>query len=170
MRKIIILLIFTCLISCSFHPRGTIALSPSLQQLYLKTNNPYGQLAQNLRNYFTMSGIELTSSPNNANLILDIIKENESQQLLSVSGTQQTRQYNLIYTVVFQVITPKGALVIPPQTLSETRAFTTISDQILGGTNEATMLYQQMRRAIVYDMMNRLSSQEMTALIENKTT
>ena len=86
-----------------------------------------------------------------------------------MSGTQQTRQYNLILNVIFQVSDPRGKILIPPQNITETRSFTIKSDQILAGSNEANALYNQMRQAIVYDMMARLSSNEITRLLKSET-
>ncbi|HSW69673.1 MAG TPA: LPS assembly lipoprotein LptE [Gammaproteobacteria bacterium] len=162
-----IFLCFTvvCLSSCGFQLRGSAPLSPPLKILYIQTADPYGQLTRNLRDYLTMSGVELTDTPSHASTILHIINETQSQQLLSVSGTQQTRQYSLVLAVTFEILNPKGSVLMPPTTLSENRTFTTLSDQILGGTNEQNTLYQQMRIAIIYDIMSRLSSREVTKML-----
>ena len=154
--------------ACGFHLRGEAPLSPSLKNLYIQTADPYGALTRNLRVYLKTSGVELTDSPQSARTILHIISDTQSQQLLSVSGLQQTRQYNLLLTVVFEVTTPKGTILVPPQTLTESRILTTLSDQILSSTNEQTTLYQQMRLAIVYDIINRLSSHDVTNLLMDK--
>lgn len=154
-----------CLISltaCGFQLRGTIPLAPPLQNIYLKTSDPYGQLSKNLRQYLKMSGIHLADSPANAKTILAILKEDQTQQLVSVGGTQQTRQYNLILNVTFQVTDPQNNTLVGPQTVSETRTLTLQSNQILAGSNEAENLYQQMRRAIIFDIMNYLSSEQTT--------
>lgn len=154
--------------SCGFHLRGSMPLSPPLQRLYLKTQSPYGELTHNLQQYLKMSGVYLADSPQDASTVLDIISETTSQQLLGVSGTQQTRQYNLTLNVSFQVTDPKGNVLVAPVTLTQSRTLPINANQILAGSNEATALYQQMRRAIVFDIMNRLSSQEITYLLTKK--
>lgn len=142
---------------CGFHLRGTIPLNRPLPPIYLQTKDPYGQLAKNLQQ---VSSIEFTRSPSEAAIILVILDEQEIQQLLSVSGTQQTRQYNLILKVSFQVTDNQGNLLVPPQTVTESRALTVQSNQILAGSNEAENLYYQIRQAIVFDIMNRLTSDD----------
>lgn len=154
-----------CLSACGFQLRGTAQLSPPLKKLYIQTANPYGQLTRNLKESLQTSGVEVVDSPQSATTILNIINETEGRQLLSVSGTQQTRIYNLTLSVDFEVTSPKGAVLVPALTLAENRTFTTASDLILGGTNEQNILYQQMRQAIVYDIMNRLSSREVTTIL-----
>src|SRR5580765_4776974 len=89
------------LTSCGFHLRGPTPLPPPLKSLYLQTPDPYGQLTRNLKRSLRMSGVELSSTPAGAKTVLVIMSETSGQQLLSVSGTQQTRQYNLSLTVTF---------------------------------------------------------------------
>ncbi len=161
----LLLLAILCLSACGFQLRGSVPLSPSLHKLYIQTENPYGTLTRNLHDYLQESGVEVTNSPENAFTVLHIISETQTQQLLSVSGLQQTRQYSLTLAVTFEVTTPKGTVLMPALTLTENRTLTTLSDLILAGTNEQNTLYQQMRQAIIYDMMNRLSSRDVAILL-----
>lgn len=163
MKKLILLLIFiTCLSGCGFKLRGAMPLAPPLHSLYLETSDPYGELARHLRQFLKMSGVALTNSPAEASSILTILSESTSDQLIGINGTQQTRQYNLVLTVTFQISNSKNRVLVPTQTVTESRALTVINDQILASSNEAMNLYSQMRQAIVYDIMSRLSSEEIT--------
>jgi LPS-assembly lipoprotein len=164
MRKLLFLLIFiSCLSGCGFKLRGAMPLAPQLHSLYLETADPYGQLAHYLRQFLKMSGVSLAESPVGATSILNILSESTSDQLIGINGTQQTRQYNLVLTVTFQVSNTNNRVLVSPQTVTESRALTIINDQILASSNEAMNLYTQMRQAIVYDIMSRLSSEDITA-------
>lgn len=143
-------------------------LPPVLYNVYLQTPDPYGQLAHNIQQYLKSSGVHLADSPQHANAVIVILSENQNEQLLSVGGTQQTRQYNLILTVTFLVTAPDGRALIPLQALNETRTIPIQANQVLGGSNEANNLYRQMRQAIVYDMMNRLASQNIATQLMKK--
>lgn len=156
---------FVLLTSCGFHLQGEMQLAPPLHRLYLQTPDPYGHLANNLRRYLKTSHVHLASTPEAATTILAILRDESSQQLLSVSGTQQTRQYNLKVTVIFEITNNQGLTIISPQTLSENRAITVQSNQILGSSNEANLFYQQMRRTLAATMMNRLASKEVSQQI-----
>lgn len=153
---------FLCIFiaGCGFHLRGTMPLAPAMHDIYLETQDPYGTLTRYLRQFLKMSGVNLVEKKAEATTVLVIISETTSQQLLSLSGTQQTRQYNLILTVTFQLTNPQGKALVPPQVAKETRTLTIKSDQILAGSNEANTLYDQMRQATVYDIMSRLSSKD----------
>jgi len=142
-----------------------------MHNLYLESHDPYGQLARNLKQFLKVAGVHLTKKREDADIVLMILSEVTPQKLISISGTQQTRQYNLILTVTYQLTTPQGKPLINPQTSSVTRTLTIKADQILAGSNEANALYDQMRQAIIYDIMSRLSSKDITTqLIANETT
>lgn len=163
MHKYFLLVLCFLLSSCGFHQRGSITLSAPLQNLYLQAADPYGQLTRNVRLYLKMSGVHLAKTPADATAILEILSENTSEQLLNISGTQTTRQYNLILTVTYRVTDSRGNLLVSTQTATATRPLTIDANQILGGSNQAISLYQQMRQAIVYDIMSRLASREISA-------
>lgn len=164
-RSILFIILLISINGCGFHLRGAMPLAPPLYKLYLETNDPYGQLTGYLKQFLKMSGVTLVDKKEDATAVLVIVREATSQLLLGISGTQQTRQYNLVLNVVFQVTDPLGKALIPVQSMTETRTFTIKSDQILAGSNEANNLYNQMRQAIIYDIMARLSSTEMTRLL-----
>lgn len=167
---LVTLILFTCcLTSCGFHLRGATTLAPALQRLYIKTKDPYGELTRYLTQYLKMSGVYLASSSQDATAVLEILSEQMDQTLVGVSGTQQTRQYNLTLSVKFQITTPDGAIISAPEVLSEARTLPINSGEVLASSNQATSLYHQMRRAVVFDIMNRISSQDMTNKLAQQT-
>lgn len=165
MRILYCLIICLWLCGCGFHARGPMTLAPPLQNLYLQSDDPYGQLAKDLRTYLKMSGVHLAKTPAEASCILEILSENTSEQLLNISGTQITRQYNLMLTVAYRITDNKGNLLTDTQIATETRPLTLNTNQMLGSSNQAVSLYQQMRTAIGYDIMSRLASREITSLL-----
>lgn len=156
-----------CLMSCTFQPQSALSMASPLQTMYLQTADPYGNLAQFLRDALLRSNIKLTNTPETANSILVITADQTSQDLLSVNDTQQTRQYNLHVTVSFIVTNRKGVSLLPQQTITETRAITVQSNQILGSSNEATLSFQQMRRALANAIVFRLASHQVTAIVND---
>ncbi|MCD6039559.1 MAG: lptE [Gammaproteobacteria bacterium] len=165
MRNYYLIILFFFLTSCGFHPRGPTVLSPPLQNLYLQTNDPYGQLTHNLQLYLKMAGVHLAKTQETSTSVLEILSENTSEQLLNISGTQATRQYNLILTVTYQITDNHGNILTSIQTATETRPLTINANQMLSGSNQAVSLYQQMRQAIVYDIMSRLASREISMIL-----
>ena len=168
--KLLVCIITLLLTACGFHPQGDAKLAPPLKKMYLQTADPYGNLARNLHDYLKMSHVQLVNSPDEADTILEIERDGNSQELLSVAGTQQTRQYKLIVTVVFAVSDNKGRTILAPQTMTEARVITVQANQILGSSNEASLYAQQMRRSLAIAIMNRLSSIEVTKIVNTAFT
>jgi LPS-assembly lipoprotein len=171
MMKKIYLAITLCLAmtlsACGFKPQGEKQLAPPLHRLYLQTVDPYGLLVRKLDSYLKISGVHLASSPELADTILVLSPESTAQDLLSVSGTQQTRQYNLKLSVTFEITDTHGTVIVAPEAVAESRIITIQSNQILGSSNEATLYYQQMRRTLAYAIMNRIDSHDVTTTVMN---
>ena len=163
--RLFILLSFGVLLSgCGFRMQGEKSLAAPLNRLYLQAPDPYGQLVRSLKEYLKISHVQLVSKEE-ASTILTITQDDTSQELLSVSGTQQTRQYILRVTVSFEISNPEGLSLLPTQTLTESRTITIQSNQILGSSNETNLFYQQMRRTLAYSIINRLASREVARAI-----
>ena len=152
----------SCLTACGFHLQGETHLATPLHRMYLQAQDPYGPLARFLHDYLKMSHVQLVESPELATSILVIENDRNSQSLLSVSATQQTRQYNLAVNVTFFVTNNNGKVLVAPQSFTEARTLTIQSNQVLGSSNEAANIYQQIRRSLAAAIINRLSSQEIT--------
>lgn len=150
----------TLLSSCGFHLRGPMTLAKPLQQIYIQTEDPYGELARHLKQYLKTSGVQLMNSPTTISTTLQLSQERSNQELLSINSSQQTLQYNLKLMVTFKLLDAKGKVILAPQTVTETRPLTLQSNQVLAGSNQAAQLYQNMRRSLVYMIMMRLASPE----------
>lgn len=170
LKKVFISLLFTFFLSsCGFHLRAPVTLPLPLQSMYIQAQDPYSSFIRNLKQYLKMSGVRLARSPQEAETILNIIEENTGQELLSINSSQQTRQYSLKYSVVFEVLDTKGKAYFPPQSLIETRTLTLQSNQVLASSNQAALLYQDMRRAVVYNIVSRLTSKKLTKNLMHST-
>ncbi|HVY53282.1 MAG TPA: LPS assembly lipoprotein LptE [Gammaproteobacteria bacterium] len=167
-KKTFLVLLLTWLISsCGFHPRSPATLAKPLQSLYFQSKDPYSALSRLLKQNLKMSGVSLASNAQEATTTLSILQESMGQDLLSINSSQQTRQYNLHLTIVFQVSDSHGEVLVTPQTLTETRTLTLQSNQVLAGSNQAAMLYNDMRRSIAYNIMNRLASKDISKAINH---
>jgi LPS-assembly lipoprotein len=154
------------LCSCGFHIRGQMALPKPMQSVYIESVEPYGTLVRNLQQSLQMSNVHVVENPDEAQTRLVILRDDTSEKLLSVGGTQQTRQYKLTVTTKFEVTDSTGRILVPSQTLSESRVITVQSNQILGSSNEANLYFQQMRRTLASAIMYRLASHDITTMID----
>ncbi|OAI48411.1 hypothetical protein AYO45_05025 [Gammaproteobacteria bacterium SCGC AG-212-F23] len=160
--KFFYIIFFLCLTACGFHLRGPFTLAPPLQTVYIESADPYGKLIRNVRDYLKMSGVRIVTQAKDATAILVLSKDTEGQQLVSVSSSQQTRQYNLTLSATFRVDHPNGTTWISQQEVSDSRPITIQSNQVLAGSNEATIFYQIMRQNLAYNIIYALASAGVT--------
>jgi LPS-assembly lipoprotein len=153
--------------ACGFHLRGEMPLAQPLHSMYIQSIDPYGTLVKELEQSLKMSGVKLTMNASEAETILVILHDDTGQDLLSVGGTQQTRQYRLRVNVMFEVNDAHGRNIVPPQGLVESRVITVQSNQILGSSNEANLYFMQMRRTLASAIMHRISSHDITSMVNS---
>jgi LPS-assembly lipoprotein len=168
MRQLFMLLLLVCLTGCGFRLRGSGSispLSPKLKKIYIHSTTPYSALQKELKSYLTSMGAMIMPNKKSASVTLDLISEQKTQSLLSVSGSQNTREYQLKYTVAFQLIYPNGNVIVPPQSAVQLRTITIESSQLLGNTAEMQTLYQEMQHDVIAGMIDRLSSNNVRHLL-----
>lgn len=164
-RLISLVASFMLISGCGFHFQGAVNLAPPLHHMYLQTPDPYGVLSRSLQDYLKTSHVELVQDESQAETVLVILQDSTYQELISVNGTQQTRQYNLRVVVKFGISDAKGRVLVPEQTLEENQPITIQSDQVLGSSNQVNAYYQKMRRSIAAAIIQRIASAQISQLI-----
>ncbi|MHB1239101.1 MAG: LPS-assembly lipoprotein LptE [Gammaproteobacteria bacterium] len=148
------------LAGCGFHLRGsngTDRLPPQMARTYLQISSPYGPLAVELRRALQRNGAKISRSPLHATGVLAILQDSEGRRVLSVTPTGQDQEYELAYTVRFELRDAAGKVLVPPQTVQRTRDFLFDEAAVLGMDQEQEMLYSDMRHDIAQDIVRRLA-------------
>lgn len=146
------------LVACGFHLRGDIPLPRELSPMYIETSTPYDPLVQLIQNYLTASHIKLTESPKAANTILRIIDIQSAESLVSVAASTNTRQYALSETLHMDLTDKYGKVLIPVSTLTASNPLTVDSNEVLSTSSQKQTLTNEMRQALVQQLMIKLGS------------
>lgn len=167
MRKLIcvLLLSLNVLSACAFKLRDSNELPPGLHPLYLQTEEAFGRFETTLRASLRSSGIKLVATPAEASMIMAIGKPHLAYTIATIGTSNQSRVYNVVYTVSFALLTPKGAVLLPPQPLTATRDLTLSANQLIESNNQLSLLEQDMQRDVITQLYNRLSSQQLKNLL-----
>jgi LPS-assembly lipoprotein len=90
--------------SCGFHLRGDYLLSPQLQTLQLTSGDKFGELTRQVKQHLSLNKIKLV--PNAVKNVpqLRLLKDSLNRRTLSVFPNGQVAEYELIYTVRYQLI------------------------------------------------------------------
>lgn len=155
----LIVLLWT-LTACAFHLRGQGNWPPALQTIYLQAQEPYDALTINLTNSLHSSGVTLVDSPNQARVTLKLYKPVLSTRNVTIGRSNQSRVYQVVYSVAYMLTDPAGKPFLPQQVISSTRSLTLSPNQLMDSNNQLILLEQEMQRDIINQLYNRLTSKQ----------
>jgi len=141
--KLLGILLSGLIISCGFHLRG--GDTGRLPSIYIEGGNPQLGIRQEIEHMLRNLGKSPAPTRDQAEIILQINQEAYQRPPLSISRQLLVQEYELIYTINFQVSDTSGKIISQPQSLTFTRDYSFAdTNQILGKTNEENLLRQEM--------------------------
>ena len=119
-----------------------------MQRTYIAAENKHSLFYQHLRRELKTSGVEIVDTPVEATAEFDIMMDDTGQRVLSVSGRNVPLEFEVYYTVRYQLTSGEKTLMEPhQQTLF--KDYTWDETQVLGKEHEQ----EAMRDAIVDDLV-----------------
>lgn len=140
------------LASCGFQLRQPVALPFSSVSLTGKTliNTPLIKL-------LTAQGVQLTDNAEQADLRLELIREENEKRILSLSGTGVVREFELYYRVVYRTKLAGEAWSLP--LIMESRRDYTYNDAaLLAKQAEERKLIEVMQSDVINGILRRVSA------------
>jgi LPS-assembly lipoprotein len=154
----VVLIVLLGIHACGFQLRGAISLSAEISPVYLQQNSAF-DLAREIKNLLVSNDIDVVDNVSQSKSQLVLLNEVKSRRVLSVDGNGRAREYLLSYKVNFTMQTttsdiPAAATktetdslpAVSQETISVTRTLLFDPDAVLAVTNEADILYKDMRR------------------------
>ena len=103
-NKIFLVILFSSLLSaCGFHLRGDYLLSDELQTLYVSSSDVHGELTRLLKQHLSRNQVKVLKYKNAQSPELRIVSDKLDRRTLSVFQNGQVAEYELIYTVHYQL-------------------------------------------------------------------
>jgi LPS-assembly lipoprotein len=157
LRLLLVLLLATLLAGCGFHLRGSG--SGTLPYKTLHVPLPEGsEVGVWLERYIRAAGgTELVDSPKQAEAIFQQLQDSRQKAVLSVNAQGRVREYRLFVNYSFQVVDPKGRILVPRNTISLSRDITFDDSNVLAKDLEEGLLFRDMNNDLVNQIMRRLS-------------
>jgi LPS-assembly lipoprotein len=153
--SICILLLTLC--SCGFHLRSSASLPPQLHQIYLATDNPYGDFEVSFKQALISSGVKLYSSPNQTPLTLQL-SSGYSYNATSTGTSTQGRVYALNYSATFTLLNAKNQTLIEPTSVSTTRNLTLAPNEVFDVSAQVDTIKNEMKQELTTKILNILGS------------
>ena len=130
---------------CGFRLAGSERLPAVLAKPYLSVKDPYTDFAREFERQLKSSGALLQLGRQDATATIEVTKDLVEQRTLSVSARNIPTDYELRYTVTFDVKGP-DAEILAPQTITLSRDYSFEENVLLAKEHEADILRAQMAR------------------------
>jgi len=147
-RKFGLFLIILLITSCGFQLRVAKNLPIEMDRTYISTEDEYSIFYRQLKKGLYERGVEVVESPVDATAVFNILQEDTGQRVLSVSGRNVVREYEVFYRIFYSIQT-KDKLIKSQQEEILTRDYTYDETLVLGKEREENLL----REAIADDLV-----------------
>ena len=156
-RKFGFLLIILLITSCGFQLRVAKYLPIEMNRTYISTEDEYSIFYRQLKKGLYERGVEVVESPVDATAFFNILQEGTGQRVLSVSGRNVVREYEVFYRVFYSIQT-KDKLIKSPQEEILTRDYTYDETLVLGKEREENLLREAIADDLVRIILMQLAS------------
>lgn len=151
------LLLLTCfLVSCGFHMRGHHLLPSELQTLTLSSVDQYNELTRVVKQHLTLNQVNLVTSSTEPVPELRLLKDQLDRRTLSVFNNGQVAEYEIIYTVKYQIIYIDGE--VKNYEFELNRDYQDDPDLALAKSRELNLLLSEMRREAADRILRNMAS------------
>ncbi len=176
LRAFIFLTLALSLYACGFQLRGSINLSSNMSPIYLEQNSLF-DLARELNSLLAANKINVVDNVQQSKSQLILLSEQKGRRVLSVDGSGQAKEYLLSYQVNFIIkINQADASEIKnteeqtmEDSISVARTWLFDSEAVLAVTNEAELLYVEMRREAARLILLKLNARSQSSAAVNNT-
>jgi LPS-assembly lipoprotein len=153
---IAVLILSVALGGCGFRLAGSEHLPAVLAKPYLSVKDPYTDFSREFERELKSSGADLQLGRQDATATIEVTKDFVEQRTLAVSARNIPTDYELRYTVTFDIKGP-DAEILAPQTITLSRDYSFEENELLAKEHEADILRAQMARDLATMAMRVLS-------------
>lgn len=152
-------LVFLCvlcasLVSCGFKLRGAVDLPAGLQKIFI-VGSVSSDLVRDLKDSLQYSATVVKQQAD-ADAILNIVQEKSTNRTLSVDSNGRIREAELQYSVTYNFKKSNGDTVLDDETLLLARDYINDENDVIGRTNESTIITRDLKRDAAQQILRRL--------------
>jgi LPS-assembly lipoprotein len=152
MHRSALLVLLMLLSACGFRLQGVDTFPESFANTYIDAEDHYTLFYREMRIALEQGGVNVTSSPLDADAVIRIDRETSGQRVLTISGRNVPTEYDVYYSITYSVFL-HGQDVVPSRTLTLNQDYTYDETLVLGKTREE----DELRKALVADLVRQVS-------------
>lgn len=156
-RILSLCLLLLALGACGFQLRSAPTVPAEMTRTYIDTNDRHSLFYRRLNRALEAAGVNVVENPADATATFSILSDETDQRVLSVSARNVPREYEVYYSIYYQVRSGEKAL-LEPQLQTATRDYTWDETQVLGKTREEDLLREAIAEDLVRIVLIQLSA------------
>lgn len=146
--------------ACGFRPRGSQASLGDVGRVFVDADRGVS-IAPQLRETLLRRDFELAENRDEADVLLRVTDEQVAERIVSVQSSGRVSEFELSHTVGLVVQRVEAGLISPEDAQRQanrvrvTREYTYDETEVLGKENEARILREELREALVTQILLR---------------
>lgn len=160
--RLSVLFFLILLNACGYHLRGSVELPEQFRKVFLADASV--PLLEHFSRLLKSSSAEMVNSADQAGIVVKVLKERLDRRVLSLSNTGKANEFELYYSLDFEITDPAGKVMMDRQTIDINREYFNDQEAILAKNNEEMIIvdemYQQAVRSIIERARAYVASQQ----------
>ncbi|MGB1262916.1 MAG: LPS assembly lipoprotein LptE [Cognaticolwellia sp.] len=149
-------IILMLLNGCGFQLRGNYLLAPELQNIEFSSVDQYGELTRLVKQHLTINDVNLVQNSAKAIPQMRMLQDNLDRRTLSVFPNGQVAEYELIYTVRYQILIPGQD--VQNFSFELNRDYQDDPDIALAKSRELSLMLREMRQEAANKILRDMAS------------
>ena len=155
-RNLILTFALIGITSCGYTLRGNLVLNESIKEVSVYSNK-YSQLSNSINILLTNNNIKTSGQRNSSNYRIQIFSENFNRRQLSVNLAGRVNEYEIIYSIDFNISAPSEIGTVENITLYRDYSFD--ENQVMGNTDREDSIKKEMISTAATLIINKLVAQ-----------
>ncbi len=144
--------------ACGFQLRGAAELPEAMARTHISQADPTTRFARSLDRQLRANGVEVLEDEAGATATLEVSEARMTRRPLTVSGTAQVREYELVFVLIYRLVDQDGDTLLPEDRIVLERSYSFDEQEILGARREEEFLRDELSDAMVAQLIRRLEA------------
>lgn len=141
---------------CGWQLRGSLALPPGADSIYVTAEDNYGTLTSDLRKLLEANNVQASDNKADAQYSIIILNQNEKRRTVAVGSSSLTAEYELTLDVEYRIEDADGKALVIQDTASTARSYSYDRNDTIAANEEEQLIKEEMRLNVVSQIMRRL--------------
>ena len=145
------------LAGCGFQLQSRTVLPPEMDRTRVEIQLPYSEFARRVEVLLEQNGADVVTEKEGA-ATLEVPMNQVRKEIQSIGDNARVREYLVRYTVQFRLLDDQGSVLIPMQTLEQSRVYTFNEQDILAAEREDEFLRKDLADILARMVVRRLGT------------